>query len=347
MGRRPDHPVDTIAATGGPFGYARAAIAAAATIGALLAIALVMLLGASAGAGATTVGSVCHADGNAAEIPQEFVSYYAEAARRYELGARGPAILASIHNHETAFGTNQGPSSAGAVGHMQFMPATWRAYGIDADHDGTADPHNAADAIHAAANYLHASGAPTNWAGAIFSYNHADWYVRMILDTADGYQGLCNQTVITPAEMGDLPADPVERIVRVASWIDQGRHPYCWGGGHATSPGPSTGSYCWGSAGAKAYGTSERGLDCSGAVRWLLVLAGYADPGGIASGSFAHAYPAGRGRHITIWSNAAHVFIEVHGKGSWGTTQTNYRHGPGWIASYPTAGFAPSHPPGL
>ena len=112
-------------------------------------------------------------------------------------------------------------------------------------------------------------------------------------------------------------------------------------------PGPSTGSYFWTSAGNRAFGTTEVGLDCSGAVRWLLVLGGYDDPGGITSGSFDDVYPTGSGRAVTIWSNAAHIFIEIDGKGFWGTTQTNYRHGPGWIDSYPTGGFVASHPSGL
>ena len=41
-----------------------------------------------------------------------------------------------------------------AVGPMQFIPATWRAYGIDADGTGSADPFNINDAALGAANYL-------------------------------------------------------------------------------------------------------------------------------------------------------------------------------------------------
>ena len=57
-----------------------------------------------------------------------------------------------------------GPSSAGAIGWTQFMPSTWRKYGVDADGDGRADPITAADAIFSAANYLRASGAPAGLA---------------------------------------------------------------------------------------------------------------------------------------------------------------------------------------
>lgn len=112
---------------------------------------------------------------------REFAPLYIGAADEYELGPRGPAILASIHQTESGFGANQGPSSAGAVGHMQFRPSTWDAYGVDAEGDGRADPASAADAIYAAANYLHATGAPGDWDAAIFAYNHADWYVTEIL----------------------------------------------------------------------------------------------------------------------------------------------------------------------
>lgn len=112
---------------------------------------------------------------------RRFAPLYVAATEEYELGPRGSAILASIHQTETGFGANQGPSSAGAVGQMQFLPSTWDRYGVDADGDGEADPASAADAIHSAANYLHASGAPGDWEKAIFAYNHAQWYVEEIL----------------------------------------------------------------------------------------------------------------------------------------------------------------------
>jgi murein DD-endopeptidase MepM/ murein hydrolase activator NlpD len=64
---------------------------------------------------------------------------------------------------------------------MQFMPQTWREWGVDADHDGYANPYSPRDAIFAAARYLQASGAEHDLAGAIFSYNHAGWYVAVVL----------------------------------------------------------------------------------------------------------------------------------------------------------------------
>jgi len=76
-----------------------------------------------------------------------------------------------------------------AVGPMQFIPSTWATSGVDASGDGIADPHNALDAIHAAAGYLCAVGAddPTNIRGAIWSYNHSWDYVEAVLAQAAAY----------------------------------------------------------------------------------------------------------------------------------------------------------------
>ena len=93
-------------------------------------------------------------------------------------GAGGPRVDQRI---ETAFGSNINTSSAGAIGWMQFMPETWEAYGVDANGDGVRDPYNPEDAIFAAAPYLSASGIPEDAYGAIFAYNHADWYVADVL----------------------------------------------------------------------------------------------------------------------------------------------------------------------
>jgi murein DD-endopeptidase MepM/ murein hydrolase activator NlpD len=105
-------------------------------------------------------------------------------------------VLAAINKIESNFGQNMGPSSAGAIGWMQFMPSTWLRWGVDADGDGLADPWNAVDAVYAAARYLAASGGQADISRAIFSYNHADWYVREVLDLAQVYgNGTVAQTV--------------------------------------------------------------------------------------------------------------------------------------------------------
>jgi len=127
--------------------------------------------------------SSCAATG----VPPVLIPMYRRAAAEYRLGPQGPAVLAGINLIETAFGTNLNVSSAGALGWMQFMPETWEGYGVDANGDGVADPYNPEDAIFAAASYLSASGMPADTYGAIFAYNHADWYVADVLASAGCY----------------------------------------------------------------------------------------------------------------------------------------------------------------
>src|SRR5947209_6186122 len=97
------------------------------------------------------------------------------------------SVLAAIDKVESNFGQNMGPSSAGAIGWMQFMPDTWASWGTDANGDGVADPWNAEDAIYSAARYLAASGGATDIRSAVFSYNHAWWYVDEVLQLAQQY----------------------------------------------------------------------------------------------------------------------------------------------------------------
>ncbi len=94
-------------------------------------------------------------------------------------------VLAAINKVESNFGRNMGPSSAGAIGWMQFMPSTWLRWGTDGNGDGIADPWNAEDAITSAARYLAAAGGQTDIKRAIFSYNHADWYVNEVLSISN------------------------------------------------------------------------------------------------------------------------------------------------------------------
>jgi hypothetical protein len=93
-------------------------------------------------------------------------------------------VLAAINKVESNFGRNMGPSSAGAIGWMQFMPSTWERWGVDANGDGVADPWSPEDAIAAAARYLAASGGATDISRAVFSYNHAQWYVDEVMQLA-------------------------------------------------------------------------------------------------------------------------------------------------------------------
>jgi soluble lytic murein transglycosylase-like protein len=98
--------------------------------------------------------------------------YYREAQRRFGVQWQ---VLAAVNFIESKFGRVTSASSAGAQGPMQFIPSTWKAYGMGGN---IRDPH---DAIMGAANYLSASGAPADNARALYAYNPSDEYVRAVL----------------------------------------------------------------------------------------------------------------------------------------------------------------------
>jgi membrane-bound lytic murein transglycosylase B len=111
-------------------------------------------------------------------IPLFLLPIYQAAAAEYQVPWQ---ILAAINEVETDYGSDLSVSSAGAVGWMQFMPATWIQYGVDALDAGYADPYNPVDAIFASARYLQAAGALRNLRAAILAYNHSDEYVQSVL----------------------------------------------------------------------------------------------------------------------------------------------------------------------
>jgi soluble lytic murein transglycosylase-like protein len=106
-------------------------------------------------------------------LPAEtLLRHYRKAQRRF--GVAWP-VLAAVNFVETAFNRIRSSSSAGAQGPMQFIPSTWRAYGMGGDIH---DPH---DAILGAANYLRASGAPSDYRRALYAYNPSLDYVNAVL----------------------------------------------------------------------------------------------------------------------------------------------------------------------
>ncbi|HWD75510.1 MAG TPA: lytic murein transglycosylase [Solirubrobacteraceae bacterium] len=115
---------------------------------------------------------------NSFQIPPFLIPIYQAAGIEYQVPWQ---VLAAINEIETDYGRNLSVSSAGAVGWMQFLPSTWKEWGVDANGDGVADPYNPVDAIFTAARYLHAAGASSNISDAIFAYNHATWYVQSVL----------------------------------------------------------------------------------------------------------------------------------------------------------------------
>ena len=107
-----------------------------------------------------------------AEPARALRRYYRRADRRFGVSWQ---VLAAVNFVESAFGRLRNESTAGAQGPMQFIPSTWRAYGMGGDIH---DPH---DAILGAANYLHASGAPGDYRRALHAYNPSSAYVDAVL----------------------------------------------------------------------------------------------------------------------------------------------------------------------
>jgi hypothetical protein len=122
--------------------------------------------------------------------PTTYLALDEESAAEYCPGLSW-TVLAAIAQIESGQGANDGPSSAGALGPMQFLPSTWAAWGIDAfGQTGTPDIMNPLDAVPSAARMLCADGAAAGGASleaAIYDYNHADWYVSEVLTLAREY----------------------------------------------------------------------------------------------------------------------------------------------------------------
>ena len=107
-----------------------------------------------------------------AAAPANLLRWYHEAEARFGIPWR---ILAAVNFVESAFGKLRSASAAGAQGPMQFMPSTWRTYGLGGD---VHDPH---DAILGAANYLRAAGGKHDLRRALHAYNPSGRYVDAVL----------------------------------------------------------------------------------------------------------------------------------------------------------------------
>jgi hypothetical protein len=122
--------------------------------------------------------------------PTNYLQLFKASAAMYCPGLSW-TVLAAIGQIESADGTNVGPSTAGAMGPMQFLPSTWAVWGTDGFGDtGAPDILNPYDAVPSAARLLCADGAAAGGPAlyhAIFDYNHADWYVNEVLGLAAEY----------------------------------------------------------------------------------------------------------------------------------------------------------------
>jgi hypothetical protein len=201
-----------------------AATISALLLGVLMALSVVAAVtGVSLSGGAETAAEAAGDAPSALarrEIPPQYLRLYEQAARR---NAIDWAVLAGIGKVECDHGRDADPSctregatnAAGAGGPMQFIAPTWATYGVDADGDAKADRWDPVDAIYAAANFLAHAGAPGDYRRAIFSYNHAGWYVEEVQEWAARYRG------------SSLPSAPDSPLTAAVSGSgDQAAQPY-------------------------------------------------------------------------------------------------------------------------
>ncbi|EQA7703431.1 lytic transglycosylase domain-containing protein [Staphylococcus aureus] len=150
------------------------------------------------------------------EVPKEFKSLYENIAKKYGIDWQ---LLAGIHRVETAFSSNVAKSSAGAIGHTQFMKCTWAGWsnagcagglgesniskdiytdpkkikeaggeGVDGNGNGKADPMEISDSLSATAKKLKKDGANESPQKAIRTYNHSDQYVSDVMKHYNAYK---------------------------------------------------------------------------------------------------------------------------------------------------------------
>lgn len=146
---------------------------------------------------------------------EELLSYYREAEATFGVPWE---VLAAVNLVETGMGRIRGTSVAGAQGPMQFIPATWDAFGAGGDIN---DPH---DAIMGAARYLaHNGGGSGDIDNALWNYNHS-WryvdgvkqYASVMTDDPAAFNGFYHWQIVYLSTSGDvwLPVgfEQVERV---------------------------------------------------------------------------------------------------------------------------------------
>ncbi|HVV76304.1 MAG TPA: bifunctional lytic transglycosylase/C40 family peptidase [Mycobacteriales bacterium] len=181
------------------------------------------------------------------QIPADYLTLYQAAALRCPMPW---TILAAVGQVESDQGRDPGPSTTGAIGPMQFEPATWARWGVDGDGDGKKNPRDPADAIPAAADYLCSLGVAKNPHDALVAYNCGN--LSAACQTASA--GYAATVLAIAATYGSTTGtSPVaQQAVQVA--LAQLGTPYVWGG------------------------ESRAGFDCSGLVQFSYAKAGVTLP---------------------------------------------------------------------
>jgi hypothetical protein len=121
------------------------------------------------------------------DIPSNYIALYQESGRRYGLDWPVLAAVGRIESDHGRLTPDCAPNAAGAVGPMQFLPATFAEAAKLAGLNDSANPCDPGDAIPAAAAYLRSRGAPDDWRRALRSYNPSDAYVDLVLAWAARY----------------------------------------------------------------------------------------------------------------------------------------------------------------
>ena len=351
-------------------------IAIALSIG--LPMVAVLLLFAAASSRAQCGGGGPAGPGSAPGIPAGLLGIYDQAAGAYQLGPQGWAYLAAINYVETSFGQDLSPSSQGAIGWMQFEPGTWAQYAVSADPTkpgAPPDPYDSWDAIFAAANDLHANGAPGDWPRAIYAYNHAGWYVSEVQQLAQRYTQAAGSAAVTidashaAPQAGCVAAGPTTpgSAARIL--------PNGLAAAPQDAPAPVQAAIAAGNQIIDTSYSTERepnmlstvmsSYDCSGSTDFVLYNSGLntaqVDVGnGIAgdSGMLESYGNPGPGRWITVFASGGHAFIEIAGilldTSRFGAPTVPTGSGPRWQpTSILTAqlndgnSWTKRHPPGL
>jgi cell wall-associated NlpC family hydrolase len=152
-------------------------------------------LGAGAAPGAARALGGAPAPAAEKDIPPAYLALYMDAAQTCP--GLPWTVLAAIGTVESGNGqarlpgVRSGANYAGAEGPMQFLPATFAAYAVNASPGQPLSPYDPADAVYTAAAMLCASGArggsPSGIEQAVFAYNHAGWYVQQVMARAGSY----------------------------------------------------------------------------------------------------------------------------------------------------------------
>ena len=201
---------------------AMAIVAAAAAVTAFPLL-IIVLVTADPGGPAQAAGSSAGTAGlggkpsalATASIPAGYLAWYIGAAQTCQ-GLPWPVLagigkVESDHGQSNLPGVHAGANAAGAEGPMQFLPATFGEFAVDADPAQPDSPYDPADAIYTAARMLCADGArggsPAGIDRAIFAYNHAGWYVTEVLSWAARYAspGSIAAAAPMPADLASQP----------------------------------------------------------------------------------------------------------------------------------------------